>query len=123
MAIIRAILGLLGVMFADRGELVVEILALRQQLAVEQQSTRRLELGKADKIFWVWLSRLWSNWRSAVVVQPATVLRWHRQGFKLYWRWRSKRRTPGRPKTAAEIRELTRRMCRENPRPGSPRIL
>jgi len=70
----------------------------------------------------VWLSRLWFDWRSSLmIVNPETVIRWHREGFRLYWRWKS-RSTPGRPKIAAEIRSLIRRMSRENATWGAPRI-
>jgi hypothetical protein len=65
---------------------------------------------------WVWLSRLWASWRSSlVIVQPATVLAWHRQGFRLYWRRKSRPNPVGRPRLDAELRDLIRRMARENP--------
>ena len=71
----------------DHGELALENLALRQQLAVFHASKNRPRIRQLDRIFWVWLSRLWSNWRSALlIVQPDTVVRWHQQGFRLYWR-------------------------------------
>ncbi len=96
--------------------------ALRQQLAALQHQSKRPRLRKRDRIFWAILSRLWTNWRSALlIVQPDTVVRWHRRGFKLFWRWKSRAR-PGRPKIEAEIRELIRRMSRENPGWGVPRI-
>ena len=56
-----------------------------------------------------------------MIVQPDTVVKWHRQGFKLYWRWKSRRRKPGRPKIDQEIRDLIRRMCQESPTWGAPR--
>jgi transposase InsO family protein len=75
-------------------------------------------------VFWVWLDRLWPNWRSALgIVQPETVIKWHRMGFKLYWRWKSKAGKAGRPSIDCEIRTLIRRMSRENPTWGAPRIL
>jgi hypothetical protein len=90
---------------------------------VYKQSVKRPKLRPRDRIFWVWLSRLWSNWRSALsIVQPETVIRWHRQGFKLYWRWKSRSGKPGRPPIARDIRELIRRMSRENSTWGAPRI-
>jgi hypothetical protein len=68
-------------------------------------------------------ARVWSGWRSALlIVQPDTVVRWHRQGFKLSWRWKSWKGKVGRPKTEAEIRKLIRRMSGENPGWGVPRI-
>ncbi len=74
-------------------------------------------------MFWTWLSRLWSNWRSVlVIVQPQTMVRWHQQGLELYWRWKSLSKKPGRPKIDADIRKLIRRMLLENPLWGTPRI-
>jgi len=112
---IRAFLG-------DRAELAAENLALRQQLAALQPCSKRPRLRKRDRIFWVWLSRIWTGWRSALlIVQPDTVVGWHRQGWKLYWRWKSRGR-PGRPKIALEIRRLIRQMSHQNPLWGTPRI-
>ena len=103
--------------------LAVENLALRQQLAVLRRSVKRPKVRNRDRIFWMVLSRWWSDWRSIlVIVRPETVIRWHRAGFRFYWRRRSRRRTVGRPKIEAEIRNLIRRMCRGNPTWGSPRI-
>jgi putative transposase len=66
---------------------------------------------------WVWLSRVWAGWRSSLaIVQPATVLAWHRQGFQLVWRWKSSPNPVGRPKLAAELRRLIHRMARDNRR-------
>ena len=74
-------------------------------------------------MFWVWLSRLWSEWQSVlVVVQPATVVGWHRQGFRLYWRWKSRGGKLGRPCVDRRLQSLIRRMSRENPLWGAPRI-
>jgi hypothetical protein len=71
---------------------------------VLQRSVGRPRLSRWDRIFWVWLSRVWGSWRSSlVVVQPATVLAWHRQGFQLYWRWRSTANRVGRPRLDAEL--------------------
>ena len=102
-------------------ELVVENLVLRQQLAVLKERNPRARLTHADRTFWVVLSRIWSGWRESLhIVQPETVLRWHRQGFRYYWRWKSRRR--GHPKIDPEIRLLIRRMCQANPLWGAPRI-
>jgi transposase InsO family protein len=104
--------------------LAVENLALRQQLTICKQSVKRPKLHPRDRVFWVWLSRLWPNWRSALaIVQPETVIRWHRQGFRLYWRWKSRTGKVGRPCIDREIRDLIRRMSRENSTWGAPRIL
>jgi transposase InsO family protein len=95
---------------------------LRQQLAILKRKTKRPKLTKADRAFWVGLSRLWPDWRSAlIVVKPETVIGWHRKGFRLYWTWKSRNRS-GRPRIDAEIRTLIRRMARENPTWGAPRI-
>ena len=78
-------------------ELAAENLALRQQLVALEHSSKRPRLRNRDRIFWVFLSRLWSNWRGVLlIVQPQTVVRWHQQGFKLYWRWKSQPKTVGR---------------------------
>ena len=105
---------LLRLLLQSRAALAAENLALRHQVAVLQRSVKRPRVHRRDRIFWVWLSRLWRGWRSSLlVVQPETVIRWHRQGFRLYWRWKSRSRG-GRPKLDAEIRALIRRMSREN---------
>jgi putative transposase len=96
---------------------------LRSQLAVLQRSVPRPKVYQWDRRFWVWLSRLWTGWRSTlVIVQPATVLAWHRRGFQLYWRWKSRSRLGGRPPIAQVIRNLIRRMASENPTWGWRRI-
>ena len=109
--------------FADRAALHTEILALRQQVAVLKRKRPRPLLRKADRVFWVTLSCLWPGWRHAlVIVRPETVIGWHRKGFRLFWTWKSRRRKPGRPPVSREIRDLVRRMSRENTRWGAPRI-
>jgi putative transposase len=101
----------------------LENVALRHQLMILRRSLPRPRLRRHDRILWVCLSRLWANWRSSLlIVQPATVVAWHRQGFRLYWRWKSRRRPPGRPPIDLEIRTLIRRMARENPTWGRRRI-
>jgi len=109
--------------FRCQTELAVENLVLRQQLAILKEKTTRPRLRPRDRVFWVWLRRIWSNWRSClVIVQPATVVRWHHQGFKLFWRWKSRSKKLGRPQVWREIRDLVQRMCRKNPTWGAPRI-
>ena len=110
---------------SSRQHLVLENLALRQQLAVLSRQSRRPKLGPSDRLFWSFLSQLWSRWQSAVVfVQPETVIRWQRPAWRRYWAWKSRRSAaPGRPRIPKEIRELIRRLAGENPRWGSVRIL
>ena len=105
--------------------LQAEILALRHQLIVLQrtQKKKRLILHAADRWLWVWLSRLWSGWRSAlVIVKPATVVAWHRQAFRWYWTWKVRHGRIGRPSISKETRDLIRSISRDNPLWGSPRI-
>jgi putative transposase len=76
----------LRAMLFGSATIALENLALRHQLGVLQRSVRRPRLARWDRILWVWLFRLWTGWRSSlVIVRPATVLAWHRQGFQLYW--------------------------------------
>jgi putative transposase len=101
--------------------LAIENLVLRQQLAVLKHRHPRPRLTDTDRFFWVVLSRIWADWRESLhIVQPETVVRWHRQGFRYYWRWKSRRR--GQPRIDPEIRQLIRRMSRANPLWGAPRI-
>ena len=114
---------LLRSLLLPRLVLVTENLALRQQLLVLRRSTDRPRLRHRDRLFWVALSHLWRDWRSILVIlKPETVIKWHRQGFKCYWRWKSKRGRVGRPRLNQEIRELIRGMSREHPTWGVPRI-
>jgi transposase InsO family protein len=96
---------------------------LRHQLSVvRRQAPSRLRLTNADRLLFVWLCQLFPSLRSAItIVQPDTVLRWHRSGFRLYWRWKSRPRV-GRPKVPIEIRSLIRRISEENRLWGAPRI-
>jgi len=103
--------------------LALENLALRHQLEVLQRNTKRPRLTNRDRTLWVVLSRLWADWRKPLIlVQPETVIRWHRRGFRLYWRWKSRPRWPGRQRVPKEIRDLIRGMSQVNPLWGAPRI-
>jgi hypothetical protein len=105
-----------------RGALALENLALRQQLAVLQRRRPRPPLDWTDRLFWVALSRAWSRWRHVlIIVNPATVVRWHRSAFRRVWTWRS-RRAPGRPPIDRRTRDLVRQMAQANPLWGAPRI-
>jgi putative transposase len=113
----------LRALFTPRLELVAENLALRQQLAILNRTAKLPKLRPQDRLIWTTISWLWRNWRSALlIVKPETVVKWHRQGFQLFWRWKTRVASPGRPKISAEIRDLIRRMSRENPLWGVPRI-
>jgi transposase InsO family protein len=107
----------------SRAALQLEMLALQHQLQVLQRARpHRLPLGNVDRCLWVWLSRVWADWRTAVViVQPETVIAWHRHGFCLLWAWKSRRRC-GRPPVPADVRALIRTMSQSNPFWGAPRI-
>src|SRR6266404_3874392 len=109
--------------FRTHARMQIEILALRHQLAVLQRQKKRVSLRAADRLLWVLLSRIWKQWRSAlVVVKPETVIAWHRKGFRRYWRWKSRAGKCGRPCVSRETRELIRQMSKANPLWGAPRI-
>jgi putative transposase len=122
MALLGGVWCVLRLLLLPRGRLALENLALRQQLAVLRRSVPRPRLRTWDRLFWACLSRCWAGWKDALaIVTPATVVAWHRQGFRLYWRWKSRGR-PGRPRIDPEVRRLIRRMSLENPLWGAPRI-
>ena len=108
----------------SRVSLQLENLALRHQIGVLQRSAnKRPKLVAVDRLFWVWLCRIWADRRSSLVlVKPDTVVAWHGKGFELFWTWKIRRGRPGRPSVAKEIRQLIRKMSRENPLWGAPRI-
>ena len=107
---------LLHALLKSRRDLALENMALRQQLGVLKAKRPRPRLRAADRILWVLLRRLWPNSRDALmIVQPETVIRWHREGFRRYWRWKSRCKRDGRPTVDVEIRDLVRRMAKENP--------
>ncbi len=100
--------------FRSQNEQAIVELALRQQLATCSQKRSRPKITQLDRSFWVVLSRFWPGWKEAlVIVQPETVIRWHRKGFRLYWRSISKR-GPGRPPISAELQDFIRRFADEN---------
>jgi transposase InsO family protein len=123
MNIFRVFFLVLRTVFRRRNDLILENLALRQQLLAQQRTIKRPKLKNSDRRFWAWLSRLWPDWKSPLImVKPETVVKWHRQRFKLYWRRKSQAGKVGRPKISQEIRDLIRQMPRENPTWGAPRI-
>jgi putative transposase len=106
----------------SRQDLALENVALRQQWMVLRRQPGHVRLKDSDRLFWVWLHRLWPGWRQALVlVQPATVVDWHRRGFRAYWRWKSRARG-GRPRIDPSVRQPIRHMWSSNPTCGAPRI-
>ena len=118
---LTTLLATLSSIFRSRAALGLENLALRHQIGVLQRSARhRPKLTSGDRLLWICMSRLW---RAALaVVKPETVIAWHRAGFRLFWTWKVRHGQPGRPVISLEIRDLIRKMCRENPSWGAPRI-
>jgi transposase InsO family protein len=117
------LVGLLRAIVRRRGDLVAENVLLRQQRAVLTRPTRRRpRLRAGDKLFWLIARLVRRDWRRyLVLVAPETVVQWHRRGWRLYWRWRS-RAPMGRPRVAVEVRELIATMAHENPSWGAERI-
>jgi putative transposase len=123
MSILLALLGALRAALRTRTDLTLENLALRQQLALLRHRSKRPQFGSLDRLFWVWLSDRWAGWREALhLVRPETVIRWHRQGFRAFWTWKSRRGRTGRPPVGSEIADLVRTMALANPLWGAPRI-
>jgi putative transposase len=117
------VLSIIAAVFKDRADLVAENIALRHQLSCFIHRGPRPRLRPVDRVFWVLLSRFWDGWRKRLVmVEPATVLAWHRKGFRLFWRWKSRKRGPGRPRISAEVRRLIVEMAELNVVWGAPRI-
>jgi transposase InsO family protein len=119
---LRLLIHALTAPLRTQAQLEAEIVILRHQLSVLRRQTPRPRLIPADRPLFVWLSQLFPSLRNAItIVHPDTVLRWHRFGFRLYWRRKSRSRG-GRPKVPIEVRSLIRRMSVENPLWGAPRI-
>ncbi len=120
--IIISTLAAIRVFFISRSDTALEVIALRQQIVVLKRKRPRPTLNSGDRFFWTILRRFWSRWADVlVIVKPDTVVGWHRAGFRLYWRWRSRPRG-GRPKITDEIRGLIQRLAQENPDWGAPKI-
>jgi len=124
-SLLRLLLALLPTLLSamrSRRHLVIENRALRQQLAT-LAGRRHPDIRPVDRVFWVLLRLSWSRWAQALtIVEPDTVVRWHRAGFRIYWNWLSRRgKRPGRPLLPLEVRALIQRMATENPW-GAPRI-
>ena len=122
-AILVSLLRTLRSAFRTHTDLALENLALRQQLAALHRCTPRVRLRRADRAFWIGLSQIWSHWSDAIViVKPDTVVRWHLAGFRLFWRWKSRSRTPAKDDVSPEVKQLIRRMAEANVTWGAPRI-
>jgi len=121
---VRLLLGLFRRSFYSRRDLLLENLALRQQLLAMQRRKPKPRLARLDRLFWIVVRRLWPQWKQGlVIVTPETVVRWHRAGFRLYWNWISRHRKAfGRKRISKELPELIFRMVAENPTWGAPRI-
>ena len=105
MCILPTLLAVLRSLFRSRVVVALENLALRHQLNVLKRSVKRPKLTPADRCLWIVLSRVWKDWRTALaIVQPDTVIGWHRQGFRLFWSWKIRRGKPGRPAVPHEVR-------------------
>ena len=119
----RLILGVLPSLFKSRAKLEAEILILRQQINVlRRRAPKRPHLNNTDRFLFVWLYHWFPSVLGAIaIVRPETIIRWHRTGFRAYWRWRS-RNPVGRPKVSAELRTLIGEMSRANPLWGAPHI-
>jgi hypothetical protein len=115
--LLKLIFGALIRSLRARGDLLLENLALQQQLAVLARRRPRPRFSNGDRFLWITLHRCWSEWRKALIpVQPDTVVGWHRAGFTLYWKWISRPRVRvGRRPTGKEIRELIFRIVAESP--------
>ncbi len=117
------VLSIFAAVFKDRADLVAENVALRHQLSCLVHRRPRPKLRPVDRVFWALLSRLWDGWREGLaMVKPSTVLAWHRKGFRLFWRWKSRGRGPGRPGISVEVRRLIIEMAEMNVGWGAPRI-
>jgi putative transposase len=121
---VRHLIGWIMGFFRSRQDLILENLALRQQLLALTARRPHRRISTLHKFFWIALLRLWSGWKQPLVlVTPRTVVTWHREGFRLYWKWCSRaRRLGGRTPVSQELRTLIVRMAAENPTWGAPRI-
>ena len=102
--------------------LTMENLALRQQLSVMKRKNPKPRVSNFHRLFWIILSLVWDEWKNALlIVKPETVIAWHRVGFRIFWRFKSRNKN-GRPKVSKEIIDLIKRMAKENGTWGAPRI-
>ena len=110
-------------LFKSNRQLVLENLALRQQVVMLKRSVKRPRVSMVDRLFWVLFSKYVDGWRTALhALHPDTIVRWHREGFRRYWRWKSRGPQPGRPPINTALRQLIREMQATNIGWGAPRI-
>src|SRR5215467_11975707 len=123
LAILHLLAMFVADMFKSRRRLEAENLFLRHQLTIALRRVRpRPRLHGSDRALLVWITRIWPHLLDlSQVVKPETILRWHRAGFRAFWRWKSRHRA-GRPKIDRELRDLIRQMSKENPLWGAPRV-
>jgi transposase InsO family protein len=123
LAVLHSLAMFIADLFKSRRRLEAENLFLRHQLSIAlRRAPPRLRLRGSDRALLVWMTRLWPSLLGATqIVQPETILRWHRAGFKAFWRWKSRTRA-GRPRIDRALRDLIRRMSKENPKWGASRI-
>ena len=123
MSILHLLITFVLCLLKSQRQLVVENIALRQQVAMLRQSVKRPRPSVADRLFWIIYSRYVNGWRNLLhSLHPDTVVRWHRQGFRCYWRWKSQGPNPGRPPINSDLRKLIREMQATNIGWGAPRI-
>lgn len=121
MLILRLAIIFLGSLYKSKRQLVLENMGLRQQVTMLRQSVKRPRATSADRMFWVLFSRYVHGWRNTLhALYPDTVVRWHRYGFRLYWRWKSRGRKPGRPTIDKPVRKLIRETQATNIGWGAP---
>ena len=115
MSILTLVFTLLGSLLKSQRQLRLENLALMQQVAMLQQSVKRPRVSTVDRTFWILFSRYVDGWRKTLhALHPDTILRWHRQGFRLYWRLKSRGPRPGRPPIDKTLRKLIPEMQATN---------
>jgi putative transposase len=120
---LHLVVGLARAIVKSRRNLLFENIALRHQLLVLSRKSRQPRFTRLDRALWVWLLLTWNRWTTVLrLIQPDTVVRWHRLGFRWFWRWKSRAGKPGRKRVAPETVDLIRQMSRANPLWGAPRI-
>ena len=121
--LISALIVVFRTAFLTRASLALENAALRQQLTIHQRNQRHPRLQIRDRVFWILRRKLWSGWdRTLLIVKPETVIAWHRQGLRLFWRRRSRRGKVGRPQIPREHIAFIQRISSDHPEWGEDKI-